>query len=412
MFYQQYTDRERRFIDWAARHAQDFSARAADHDREASFPFENYGALKESGYIALNIPEEFGGAGATLLERIKAQEKLAEGCGSTALAVNMHFNTVSMLTLLWQKQASPHVARLLGEVAAQRLVIGGSFTEPGNAIGLLRPQTRATRVDGGWRLNGAKIFSSQSIALDRFFSEATWDEAPGGPVVLTFLIPVQTPALSFKEDWNAMGMRATASNTTAITDAFLADENVVLQRPTFTRGGVTHLFNTNPLANASIYIGLALAARNFLVGMMSARKKPPLNRPLGHLPNVRVKIGEMDALIEASRAVLWKAAVEFDRDPPDNWTRKAAAAKMIAIENSSRVLDLGMRVAGGSSFSRKFPLERMFRDVKAGLFHPLDTDQTLDYLGLTAFGLTDPDPGIVEMEAQDTARRTPVAIAG
>ncbi len=411
MFFQQHTPRETRFIEWAASHAQDFAARATDHDREASFPFENYQALKDSGYLLLNVPEGCGGAGATLLERIKAQEKLAEGCGSTALAVNMHFNTITMLTLMWERGVSVHAARLLAEVAAQREVIGGSFTEPGNAIGLLRPRTRATRHPGGWLVNGTKIFSSQSVALDRFFSEATWDEAPDGPAVLTFLVPTASPGLEITEDWNAMGMRATASHTTTFKDVFLAEENVLLQRPTFTRGGVTHLFNTNPLANSSVYIGLALAARNFLVAMMGARKKPPLNRSLGFLPNVRAKIGEMDALIESARAVLWKAAAEFDRDPPEEWTRKAAAAKMVAIENSSRVLDLGLRVAGGASLSRTFPLERIFRDVKAGLFHPLDTDQTLDFLGLTAFGLTDPDPGIADLEAVDTVKRPPAMVS-
>ena len=408
MFPQQHTERETRFITWAERHVAEFFGKASEHDLNGSFPFENYTALKASGYLALNLPEAFGGAGATLLERIKAQEKLAEGCGSTALAVNMHFNTVSMLTLLWQSGTSGNAERLLKLVAVVGLVIGGSFTEPGNAAGLLRPRTTATRVPGGWRLNGTKIFSSQGIALQRFFSEATWDDAPGGPAILTFLIPANSPGIVFTQDWNAMGMRATASNSTSMVDVYLPKEDVLLQRPTFTRGGVTHLFNTNPLANAAIYVGLAVAARQFLVAMMGSRRKLPLNQPLGHLPNVRVKSGEMDALIESSRAVLCKAAAEFDRDPPGDWVRKAAAAKMIAIENSSRVLDLGMRVAGGSSFSRKFPLERLFRDVKGGLFHPLDTDQTLDFLGLSAFGLTDPDPGVVELEARDAARRAAV----
>jgi alkylation response protein AidB-like acyl-CoA dehydrogenase len=84
---------------------------------------------------------------------------------------------------------------------------------------------------------------------------------------------------------------------------------------------------------------------------------------------------------------------------------------MVAIENSSRVLDLGLRVAGGASLSRTFPLERIFRDVKAGLFHPLDTDQTLDFLGLSAFGLTDPDPGIAALEAEDAVKRQPAMAA-
>src|SRR5579885_2086544 len=94
---QHHTAREQRFIDLAAELADDFAARAAQHDEDSSFPFENYARLKESGYSIMTIPEELGGMGATLLERIKAQERLAQGDGATALAINMHFNTLGLL---------------------------------------------------------------------------------------------------------------------------------------------------------------------------------------------------------------------------------------------------------------------------------------------------------------------------
>ncbi|MBI3735535.1 acyl-CoA/acyl-ACP dehydrogenase [Candidatus Sumerlaeota bacterium] len=157
------TEREQRFIDMAATLADDFAQRAARHDEEASFPHENYARLRESGYTNLTIPEKFGGLGASMLERLKTQERLAMGCGPTALAINMHFN-------------------ILG-------------------------------------------------ALDLFFAEATWEDAPQGETIISFFIsPRDTPGLAFKDDWNTMGMRATESRSSEFKDAFVPEASVVLQR--------------------------------------------------------------------------------------------------------------------------------------------------------------------------------------
>jgi alkylation response protein AidB-like acyl-CoA dehydrogenase len=92
-----HTEREQRFLDLAATLADEFAQRAAQHDEEESFPYENYARLRESGYTLLTIPEELGGLGASMLQRIKAQERLAQGCGATALAINMHLNVVGLL---------------------------------------------------------------------------------------------------------------------------------------------------------------------------------------------------------------------------------------------------------------------------------------------------------------------------
>src|SRR6202046_5782064 len=100
---QLHSERERRFIDLAGELADDFAPRAARHDEEGSFPFENYERLKESGYTRLTIPESLGGLGVTMLERIKTQERLAQGCGATALAIKMHFNNDGLLVDLYSK---------------------------------------------------------------------------------------------------------------------------------------------------------------------------------------------------------------------------------------------------------------------------------------------------------------------
>jgi alkylation response protein AidB-like acyl-CoA dehydrogenase len=382
------TEREQRFVDLAASLADDFAPRAAQHDEDASFPHENYARLKETGYTALIIPEKLGGLGATLLERIKAQERLAQGCGATALAINMHFNVLGLLIDLNRKFRDPNTEAKLRRIASERLICGGSGSEPDNAVINLRPRTTARRADGGWIINGRKIFGTQSIAADLFFFEAAWEDAPQGTTILTcFIEPRKTPGFAFKDDWNVMGMRSTASRSSEFKDAFIPESAIVLQRPVSRSGRVTKVFAKAPFTIGAPYIGIAAAARNFTVEFMKDRQRFPLKHSMSHLPSVYNKVGEMDMLIEGARAAMYKAAGEVDSDHPASWSRRAVAARMIAIENSVRVVDLALRAVGGSSYFKRLPLERLFRDVRAGLYHPFDSDESLEFLGKSAFGL-------------------------
>jgi alkylation response protein AidB-like acyl-CoA dehydrogenase len=382
------TEREQRFVDLAAGLADEFAPRAAQHDEEESFPYENYARLRETGYSILTIPESLGGLGANMLERLKAQERLAQGCGATALAINMHFNVLGLLVDLWRKFKAPNVEEKLRKIASERLICGGSGSEPDNAVINLRPRTTARRGDGGWIVNGRKIFGTQSVALDFFFAEALWEDAPEGQTIITFFIPPrETPGLEFKDDWHTMGMRSTASRSSELKDAFIPESGVVLTRPVSRSGRVTKVFAKAPFTIGAPYIGIAVAARDFTVNFMRDRPRFPLPHPMSHLPSVYNKVGEMDMLIEGARAVMWKAAAEMDRDDPRSWSRKAVAARMIAIENSVKVLDLALRAVGGSSYFKRLPLERLFRDVRAGLYHPFDSDETIEFLGKSAFGI-------------------------
>jgi alkylation response protein AidB-like acyl-CoA dehydrogenase len=150
---------------------------------------------------------------------------------------------------------------------------------------------------------------------------------------------------------------------------------------------VTKIFAKAPFTIGAPYIGIAVAARNFVVDFMRDRHRFPHKKAMSHLPSVYNKVGEMELLIEGARAAMWKAAAEMDRDHPRSWSGKAVAARMIAIENSVRVVDLALRAVGGSSYFKRFPLERLFRDVRAGLYHPFDSDETLEFLGKSAFDI-------------------------
>src|ERR1700686_4400346 len=127
------TEREQHFIDLAAGLADDFKDRAAHHDEEASFPYENSARLRESGYTNLIIPEKFGGLGASMLERLKAQERLAMGDGATALAINMHFNILGVMVDLERKFHAPTVTAMLQRITTEGLICGAPGPEPDHA---------------------------------------------------------------------------------------------------------------------------------------------------------------------------------------------------------------------------------------------------------------------------------------
>src|SRR4029077_14614219 len=90
---------------------------------------------------------------------------------------------------------------------------------------------------------------------------------------------------------------------------------------------------------------------------------------------------------ESARAIMWKAAAEVEQEKPRTWARKSVAARMVAIEHSTRIVDLALRAVGAQSYFKRLPLERYFRDVRAGLYHPFDSDETLEFLGKSAFGI-------------------------
>jgi alkylation response protein AidB-like acyl-CoA dehydrogenase len=184
-----------------------------------------------------------------------------------------------------------------------------------------------------------------------------------------------------------MGMRASASRSSELKDAFVKDADVVLRRLVSNTGRITRIFAKAPFTIGAPYIGIAVAARDFTVEFMRDRPRFPLPHPMSHIPAVYNKVGEMDLLIETARAMMWKAAADLEVDDGATWARKAVAARLIAIENSVRVVDLAQRAVGGASYFRKLPLERYMRDVRAGLFHPFDSDESIEFLGKSAFGL-------------------------
>jgi acyl-CoA dehydrogenase len=371
------TDKEAALVAWAEEIGHAISEHAGRHDRDGTFVTEAYELLKEQGYLALAVPEALGGRGATIRQVAMAQRELARHCGSTALASVMHHHVV-LFTAWRHRRDLPGAEATLKRVADEGIVLvstgGGDLTDP---------RGTATRVDGGFVVNGRKPFASQApvgVAMSTMF---TYDDPEEGRLVLNMSIPMSADGVSVVETWDALGMRGTGSHDIELSDVFVADQQVLARRPHGTIDPPLQVILSHAMPPiAAVYLGIAEAARGHAVAAITgtARAEDPLRqRQVGLMDNrLRVAGWALDGAL---------AAVGDDPTPSIETVAAVMAAKREITLAGTEVAGLAMEVTGGSAFSRRKPIERCLRDLQAARYHPLDPEETLVHAGKLALGL-------------------------
>ncbi len=381
------TGKQRELVELAGRLADTFAGRAAKHDLTGVFPHENYEDMREAGYLGLTVPEELGGHGATLADLVHAQERLAMGDASTALAVNMHVSPIGQLGTLWRRTQDPGLAEVLRKAADGTLIYASMSAEPGDPT-LMSSSTVATKVAGGFRVTGKKIFGTESEVCTEFSTRARYDDPEAGPQVLFFRLPRGVDGMTVKHTWDTMGMRSTQSNDFVLEDVFVPEDSV------FHRYPVGH-FDATMLGTVwgwamptfgAVYLGVGAGAMAFARDQVLARGRE-------HDPQVQHLFAEMEVLLETARAVLWRLADEVSSGAlltamsVQQGMARAVLAKYVACNNAIAVADRALHVAGGAGYFRRFPLERMYRDVRAGPIMPYNNLEANDLFGKTALGI-------------------------
>ncbi|MEI7770641.1 MAG: acyl-CoA dehydrogenase family protein [Chloroflexales bacterium] len=380
------TERQSAFMALADQLAVRAAARAAANDRDNVFPFETFSDLHATGYLALTVPEEYGGKGANALEVALAQERFARGDGAAALAATMHIGHIGLLA---QTRSWPPAlfARLCREVVEEGALINVAASEAdlGSPSRGGLPKTTATRTASGWRLDGHKSWISLATAA-RYFTVLAAIHAEGQPPRrASFLVPTNTPGLRIAETWDNLGMRATASHDVVLEGVELPDE-ALLPDEGARLAGDPRIW---AIVTGAVYTGIAAAARDFTVQFARERRPNGLPGPIAELQTVQHRVAEIELLLLQSRAVLYGAGEAWLAHPEhhDALAWQLAAAKYLATNNAIKVTDLALRVVGLAGLSRALPLERYFRDVRAGLGHPPMDDAALTAIGRAALGL-------------------------
>jgi acyl-CoA dehydrogenase len=362
------------FVPLAADLAAEFAPRAAAHDQANTFPYENFARMSESGFMGLAVPRELGGLGANLRQVCNAQAELARGCAGTAIAVNMHHYLVLSNVFRWKK-GLPGAEALLRRVADDGLILMTSGGSDG-----LRPAATAERVEGGYRVSGRKVFCSQAPVAGVIATMAVLQEPDTEPVVLLMGIPTSAPGVQVVETWDALGMRASGSHDLVLEDVFVSEAQISARRPWAKLDPALRVAGIHFAPTvASVYAGIAASARDEAVAIVRDRSDPLVQR----------QIGLMDATLRTMWWALMGAIAEMGDEygPTDAVMAPVMIAKRQVIVGAQEVVDLAMEVAGGRSYFRSSPLERAFRDVRAGKYHPMTPERTLLYAGQLALGM-------------------------
>jgi len=366
--------------------ATDLVARAAEvgaeiarhttrHDVDGTFVTEGIDALRAAGLLAMAVPAELGGAGATLREIGAVQRELAHHCGSTALASAMHQH-VTAFTAWRYRRGLPGAEATLKRIAEEGIVLvstgGGDYT---------RPRGEAVKVEGGYRVSGRKPFASQSPVGAVLSTMFVLDDPDEGKRVLNMSVPIASEGVTVLDNWDTLGMRGTGSNDVVLENVFVPDERVLANRPYGVLDGPLQVISAIAMPIiSSTYLGVAEAA--YRAACEAARAK-------GDDPIVARTIGKMATRLRVASWALDGAFAEVGDDPQPSMTNVAAvmAAKREIAEAGIEVCDLAMDVAGGAAFYRGSVIERAYRDIRAAKFHPLTPEQSLVHAGRLALGL-------------------------
>lgn len=362
--------------DWVRR-AHDLgpqiAARATDADESDAFVAESLALLKAEGFHTAAVPAELGGGGASHAELSAMLRVLATYCGSTALALAMHTHAVALPAWRWRRTPEA-VEGLLKRVVAEGLTLvssGGSDWLDGSC--------KATPVDGGFRVSGRKVFASGCMSGDLLVTMAVLD-APEGPTVMHMAIPMKADGLKILDTWRTLGMRATGSHDLELDEVFVPDAAVTVKRPAGKWHPLMHMVTliAFPLI-MSVYVGLAEAAREKVLALAGARKASA---------DTELLIGEMETQLSAARLALGDmlACAATDEPGPDATSRIMTGRTLVA-RGAIAAVEKAMAAAGGAGFYRRTGLERIWRDVQAARYHPLQENAQARLAGRLALGL-------------------------
>ncbi|HEX9470623.1 MAG TPA: acyl-CoA dehydrogenase family protein [Bradyrhizobium sp.] len=373
-------------FDKASSLASEFAARAALHDRDASFPFENFNQLSETGLLALTVPAALGGSGAGALDAARIINILGKADPSTALVLSMHYiqHLVMARSTRWPGRLARKLARetIEGVALINALRVEPDLGSPSRG-GL--PATTARRTETGWRLSGRKIYSTGAPILKWYAVWAKTDE-PNARVGL-FLVPAGLPGARIVETWDHLGLRASGSHDIVFDDVvFPLDHEIDVRKPEEWLVPDFSQVTVHAIFIAAIYDGVARAARDWLIDFLKSRAPSNLGASLATLPRAQEIVGGIEARLAVNARLIESFAGDFD-DGILLSASESSIIKLTVTNNAVAIVEDALSLTSNHGLTRANPLERYYRDVLCGRVHTPQDDATRVSAGRLALGL-------------------------
>jgi alkylation response protein AidB-like acyl-CoA dehydrogenase len=397
------TDAGAEMVAAAESFVEDFTAGAIAHDRDGTFAIEHLEKLQADRFLVAPVPAELGGGGVTSIHDVLvAASRLARADPATAIGVNMHFAVLINIVRSWRVASARGVARKaaamadgLRMVVAADVVFAAAASEP-SPQDLTRPATTATRVGDGWVVNGRKVFATMAPAATILNVAVTYVDDRGDERYGFALVPRWSAGVVFHDDWDALGMRASASGSVSFEDVALDADQL---RDGFPAGVYSAPFLDRYLVSGAFHagasLGIAEAAHANVVDALRRRADTAVTDPhvVSELAENVVDLAAMRASFDRVGHLLDDYV---DASPTGYLTLAEAqaafsevqACKQFLTGAAVRVVDRAMALSGGAGYLAGHPLAKAWRDVRAGGFmHPLGANRASGFLARSALGL-------------------------
>ena len=346
--------------------ARDFAQKeiapiAAEFDESGEFPVETIRKMGEMGFMGIEIPEEYGGAGMDTMAYVLALEEIckADAAHGTIMSVNNSLFCYAILRFGTEEQKQKY----LKPAASGQAVGAYSLTEPmsGSDAGTMR--SRAVHQDDVYIINGRKSWVSSAPKANYIIVFSVTDPEKKHRGISAFIIETDQPGFSRGKTEPKLGIRASATSEILFEDYRCPAENRIGEEGQGFKIAMTVL-DAGRIGIASQALGIAEAS--YEASVQYAREREAFGKKIGQFQGIGFKIADMKARIEASRLLIYQAALakERSKDTGDRFTLEASMAKLFASETAMFCASQAIQIHGGMGYSKELPVERYFRDAK------------------------------------------------
>jgi len=334
---------------------------AAEFDESGEFPKKTIKKMGEMGFMGIEVPEEYGGAGMDTLAYVLALEEIskADAAHGTIMSVNNSLFCYGILKF----GSEPQKQKFLRNVASGKNIGAYSLTEPmsGSDAGTMR--TRAVRHGDNYVLNGRKSWVTSAPVADYIVMFAITDSEKQHRGITAFIIETDKPGFVRGKKEPKLGIRASATSEIVFEDYRVPVENRLGAEGEGFKIAMTVL-DAGRIGIAAQALGIAVAS--YEASLSYAREREAFGRKIGEFQGISFKLADMKTRIEASRLLVYNAAIakQNAKDSDARFTLEASIAKLFASETAMFVAHAAVQIHGGIGYSREYPVERYFRDAK------------------------------------------------
>lgn len=327
-------------------------------DEAQQFPHELVPRLGSLGLLGIQFPERFGGAAMSAVDYCLCIEELSRVDPSVGITVAAHNGLCSSHIFLFGTEAQRE--RYLTPLARGQVLGAWGLTEPTAGSDAAGTRTVALRDGDHWVLNGAKTFITHGSVAGVMVAMAVTDRARGNRGISAFIVPKGTPGMAPGKKENKLGFRASDTSEVVFTDCRVPADHLLGDEG---QGFINALqvLDAGRIGIAALSVGLAQGA--YEAALRYARERRQFGRPIAAFQAIQFKLADMATRIEAARWLTYRAADLKDRGHART-TRESSIAKLYASEIAVRAAEEAVQIHGGYGFTKDYPPEKFFRDVK------------------------------------------------